>query len=133
MTCHAYRLNDIVFVQTGVHDLVGSIEDYVNNTKFLMEELHGQKQWFIRTVSAIHTLSSFREVAERGMRFHGSNNSTAKCLRSLTTPAVPILDCFMSSAAMRESPLDGYHYMNFGAGPLHYSGMRLKWVAQHRR
>ena len=120
------RSQDVVFVQTGVHDLVGSIEDYVNNTQFLMEELRGQKQWFIRTVSAIHTLSSYREVSERGMRFPRVKQFYEKMFEIAHHAGRPILDCFMSTAAMRESPLDGYHYMNFGAGPLHYSGNEVE-------
>ena len=125
-SCVLRRSQDIVFVQTGVHDLVGSIEDYANNTKFLMEELLGQKQWFIRTVSAIHTLSSYREVAERGMRFPRVKQFYEKLFEIAHHAGRPILDCFMSSAAMRESPLDGYHYMNFGAGPLHFSGNEVE-------
>jgi hypothetical protein len=120
------RSQDVVFVQTGVHDLVGSIEDYVNNTQFLMEELRGQKQWFIRTVSAIHTLSSYREVSERGMRFPRVKQFYEKMFEIAHHAGRPSLACFMSTAAMRESPLDGYHYMNFGAGPLHYSGNEVE-------
>jgi hypothetical protein len=120
------RSKDAVFIQTGVHDLVGSIEDYTNNTNFLVEELRGQNQWFFRTVSAIHTLSSYREIAERGMRFPRVKLFYEKLFEIAHHAGYPILDCFMSSAAMRESPLDGYHYMNFGAGPLHFSGNEVE-------
>ena len=77
-------------------------------------------------INSIEDAQDLIVSAERGMRFPRVKQFYKKMFEIAHHAGRPILDCFMSSAAMRESPLDGYHYMNFGAGPLHYSGNEVE-------
>lgn len=93
---------DLIIVQTGVHDLIGGIDAFVEHTRLWMDAAKSaglECTIVVRPTDAIHSVATHTGVLEAGMRFPFVKQFRDVLMAEAKLRGFPVLDCWKMTAS----------------------------------